>query len=225
VTRTPPSAGVDVHHPTPVDGGWWAPRRRLWWIAILFAIGSTCFLVGPFPGYAALVGAEADALTFFVGSIFFTTAAALQCVETWSAPAIDRWSSIIQFAGTIAFNATTLRGVQVSFDDSSYDRLVWTPDAVGSVCFLVSGAMAYVAVERALTAASRWRDREWQIAAVNLLGCIAFGVAAIASYVVPDHGSEIDLAAANLTTALGGLCFLVGSLLLLPLDDGGQDLA
>ena len=59
----------------------------MWWIAILFAIGSTCFLVGPFPGYAALVGAEADALTFFVGSIFFTTAALLQCLETWSAPA------------------------------------------------------------------------------------------------------------------------------------------
>ncbi len=111
----------------------------------------------------------------------------------------------------------------MSFDDASYDRLVWTPDAVGSICFLVSGAMAYVAVGRALTAASRWRDREWQIAAVNLLGCIAFGVAAIASYVVPDHGSEIDLAAANLTTALGGLCFLIGSLLLLPVDGGGQD--
>ncbi len=81
----------------------------MWWIAILFAIGSTCFLVGPFPGYAALVGAEADALTFFVGSIFFTTAAALQCLETWPAEPLIRWASMIQFAGTIEFNRTTFR--------------------------------------------------------------------------------------------------------------------
>ena len=42
------------------------------WMALLFAIGSTCFLIGPFPGYADLVGDSADAVTFFVGSIFFT---------------------------------------------------------------------------------------------------------------------------------------------------------
>jgi hypothetical protein len=33
---------------------------------------------------------------------------------------------------------------------------------------------------------------------------------------VPDEGTIVDLAAANLTTALGGLCFLIGSLMLLP---------
>lgn len=203
--------------------GWWAPRRRIWWIAILFAIGSTCFLVGPFPGYAALVGAEADAMTFFVGSIFFTSAALLQTLETWPAPAIDRWSSIIQFAGTLEFNVTTFRGLQTSFDDSSYDRLVWTPDAIGSICFLVSGVMAVVSARRGLGRVTRRHDREWQIAAVNLVGCIAFGVSAVAAYVVPDHGSEIDLAAANLTTAFGGLCFLIGALLLLPVEGRRQD--
>ena len=41
-------------------------------MALFFALGSACFLVGPFPGYAQLVGAEADGLTFFVGSILFT---------------------------------------------------------------------------------------------------------------------------------------------------------
>ncbi len=38
-------------------------------MALSFALGSTCFLVGPFPGYAQLVGDSADAITFFVGSI------------------------------------------------------------------------------------------------------------------------------------------------------------
>ena len=39
------------------------------WMALCFALGSTCFLVGPFPGYVLLVGESADAVTFFVGSI------------------------------------------------------------------------------------------------------------------------------------------------------------
>jgi hypothetical protein len=51
------------------------------WMALLFAIGSTCFLVGPFPGYAQLVGAAATGVTFFVGSIFFTAAA--RCRRRW----------------------------------------------------------------------------------------------------------------------------------------------
>lgn len=44
-------------------------RQR--WMALCFALGSTCFLIGPFPGYAQLVGDLADAVTFFVGSILF----------------------------------------------------------------------------------------------------------------------------------------------------------
>lgn len=61
---------------------WWAPRRGSWWIGVLFAIGSTCFLIGPFPGFEQLVGSGADGLVFFVGSIFFTSAATLQWLET-----------------------------------------------------------------------------------------------------------------------------------------------
>jgi hypothetical protein len=35
-----------------------------------------------------------------------------------------------------------------------YDRLVWTPDAVGSACFLVSGILAYSLVRDS-------RGRDW----------------------------------------------------------------
>ncbi len=47
-------------------------------MAAFFAAGSTCFLVGPFPGYISLVGERADAITFFAGSILFTIGGALQ---------------------------------------------------------------------------------------------------------------------------------------------------
>ena len=60
------------------------------------------------------------------------------------------------------------------------------------------------------------RDRDWTMAAINLAGCVLFGVSAIASFIVPAEGTILDLAAANLTTALGGLCFLIGALMLLP---------
>ena len=54
------------------------------------------------------------------------------------------------------------------------------------------------------------------MAAVNLTGCVLFGISALASYIVPSTGSTLDLAAANWTTALGALCFLIGAVLLLP---------
>jgi hypothetical protein len=53
------------------------------------------------------------------------------------------------------------------------------------------------------------------MAVVNLLGSVLFGVAAIASYVVPSSGSMLDLAAVNWSTALGALCFFIGALMLL----------
>ena len=34
------------------------------WMALLFVLGSACFVIGPFPGYANLVGDTADAVTF-----------------------------------------------------------------------------------------------------------------------------------------------------------------
>ena len=104
-------------------GVWWAPWRVSWWIGVLFAFGSTCFFVGPFPGFVELVGSQVDGIVFFVGSIFFTSAA-------------------------------------------------------------------------------------------------AFGISAIAAFWVPSSGSVVDLAVANVFTAFGGLCFLVGAILLLPESAG-----
>ena len=48
--------------------------------------------------------------------------------------------------------------------------------------------------------------------AVNLPGCIFFGISAVAGYVVPASGSVIDLAAANWNTSLGAACFLACAL-------------
>jgi hypothetical protein len=177
------------------------------WMALSFAVGSTCFLIGPFPGYANLVGERADAITFFAGSIFFTMGGALQSLLAFP-ERHDRgegrpaWrAAAIQSAGTLFFNVSTFRALDATFSNPGYDHLVWRPDAFGSVCFLVSGAIAYWRVPR----------HGWQ-PAVNLLGCVFFGISAVAGYVVPSQGSVLDLAAANWNTALGAACFLACAL-------------
>jgi len=185
-----------------------------------FALGSTCFLVGPFPGYAQLVGDSADAVTFFVGSILFTMGGALQSGLAWPgrrAPDGGRaawWSAIIQSAGTLFFNVTTFQAMHTALTSSEYNHLVWRPDWRGSICFLVSGAIAYRASPR-----REWHGwlpvrtgPGWWQPAVNLLGCVFFGISAIAGYVVPSTGSMLDQAASNWNTSLGAACFLACAL-------------
>lgn len=186
-------------------------------MALSFAAGSVCFLVGPFPGYAELVGERADAITFFVGSIFFTLGGGLQTSLAFArrhdagAGRAAWWSATVQSAGTVFFNASTFRALDTAFSNPQYDRLVWRPDALGSVCFLVSGAIAYRASRRHGWLPARGARGWWQ-PAINLLGCVFFGISAIAGYVVPSSGSVLDLAAANWNTSLGAACFLACAL-------------
>ena len=48
---------------------------------LMFTLGSACFVVGPIPAYADAVGGTADAMTFFVGSLLFTTAGYLTYLQ------------------------------------------------------------------------------------------------------------------------------------------------
>ena len=177
---------------------WWAPRRRVWWTGLLFAVGSLCFAIGPFPGFVQAVGAEADAAVFFAGSLAFTSAAALQCIPL-------SWAAGVQLVGTLFFNLSTWEALDETLSVSAENRLVWAPDAFGSICFLVASVLALLPVLHEA-------GTERRIAYINLAGSIAFGVSAVASYVVPSRGSVLDLAAANVTTVIGALCFLAGAL-------------
>jgi len=187
------------------------------WMALCFASGSACFLVGPFPGYATLVGDSADAITFFVGSILFTIGGGLQSWLAWPArrsPGEGRatwWAAVIQSAGTLFFNLTTFEALYTAVTSSEYNKLVWRPDWRGSICFLVSGVVAYRASARHGLLPARQGPGWWQ-PAVNLLGCIFFGISAVAGHVVPSTGSILDEAAANWNTALGAACFLACAL-------------
>ena len=183
-------------------------------VAAGFAAGSVCFFVGPFPGFVELVGARADAWVFFVGSIFFTAAAALELLHaTADRPGRDAtwWSAAIQFVGTLFFNLSTFDVLLSDLSAQQENRLIWAPDALGSACFLASAVIGY-----------RVSARPRTMAAVNLAGCVFFAISAVASYVVPETGSVIDLAAANWNTALGALCFFAGAVMLARHDGGAR---
>jgi|SRR5271165_695696 len=69
------------HQKSATGSTWWAPRARGWWIAILFGIGSLLFALGSVPGYASAVGDLWDTVTYFAGSVFFTSASFLSYRE------------------------------------------------------------------------------------------------------------------------------------------------
>jgi hypothetical protein len=216
----------------PAGSTWWAPRARGWWIAVLFAVGSVLFAVGALPGYVSAVGVRWDSVTFFAGSLFFTSAAFLTYTEAVEAAPggqdpghrrffvyqpgrIDWWATAVQFAGTLYFNVSTGVAMQADLAAQTAHQHVWRPDAIGSACFLVASALAWFEVCHGWTA---WRPRSWSwwITLLNLLGSVAFGVSAVAGYISPVTGQLRNAERANLGTLAGAVCFLVGAVLLLP---------
>ncbi len=208
------------------------------WMAVLFAVGSSCFLVAALASQWASSPRDAIGITFFAGSICFTSAASLQhwlAVRNappwrpgtdWSLLRPARWpvrhvdvlASLIQLVGTVFFNVNTFEAMKDGLSPMQVNLRVWTPDVIGSVCFLVSSQMAFSVVCR------RWfafgpRTRDWWIGLVNLLGSIAFGISAVASLIQPSTAEPVSAHVANGATAAGALGFLIGALLLYPRRD------
>ena len=125
-------------------------------------------------------------------------------------------SAGVQLAGTLFFNATTFRAVQIKLDFVYETAFVALRRL--SVRF-VSGYLAYVEVTG--FRAARGVTMESVIASVNLLYGVEL-ISAVAAYVVPTTGSEINVSSVNTFTALEVLCFLIGAALLLPRADPGH---
>jgi uncharacterized membrane protein len=216
-------------------GTWWAPGAAGWWIGILFALGAACFALGAAPGYVQAVGNSADAITFFIGSIFFTSAATLQFLEAVNVRREELhaehkqrlrllaleprsfawWACLVQLAGTIYFNVSTCMAINSTLSAPQVDKLVWKPDAFGSICFVIASILAWLELGRAARA-SRPRSLSWWIVYLNFAGSFAFGVSALASYIVPTTGNDVNKMLVNLGTFVGAVCFFAGALLLLP---------
>jgi hypothetical protein len=199
----------------------------------VFAIGSTLFLV---PAVASL-SSEADwiGVTFFCGSVFFTSASLVQLVvssevphgrplgpawsrrrpRSWLGPRADWVSSVVQFPGTLFFNVNTFTAMNDALSTRQANVRIWVPDVVGSACFLLSSLVAFANTEHEWLS---WRpgDLDWWIAGLNLLGSVAFGFSALASVFDPATGEVANARLSAGGTAVGALCFLIAAVLLLP---------
>ncbi len=222
----------DLSSPTHGWGVWWAPTSRSWWIGVLFAIGSFLFALGAVPSYARLVHRHADALTFFVGSLFFTSAAFLQyresaeavlAFEKRTASLLEKggllrigWlACLVQLVGTFFFNISTAGASLTHVSQETLIDVSYRPDLFGSICFLVASLLAWIEVSDGWWS---WSPGEysWWVTVVNLLGSVAFGVSAIAPYLYSFHDSVKANNLSNLGTFVGAVFFLLGAVLLLP---------
>jgi hypothetical protein len=182
-----------------------------------FGLGSVCFVVGPLPSYADAVGGQADALTFFIGSILFTLGGASQCLlampERPDRPTgLAGWRTAwIQSVGTLLFNVMTFVGITVAATNRGYDTVVWGPNAIGSALFLISGAIFYLSSPRR-GLLPRFDHEGWWEAAVNLLGCVLFGISAVTGFATGSAGTLVSTNISNWTTTLGAACFLACAL-------------
>jgi hypothetical protein len=214
-----------------------APVRLNAAIAWLFIIGSACFVLGSVPAFVNAVGGTIDGVTYFIGSLFFTSASLLalfqaqtpamtavseqsqgtaQQVKLWAWLPRDRaWlAAITQFPGTLFFNVSTAAALVRNASVVTQDRHVWRPDFYGSTLFLVSSVLGILAVGS--SRADREHPYPWRIAWLNMIGSILFMASAIASYVLPSTGEVFAVRVSVAGTLLGAVCFLVGAALMFP---------
>lgn len=192
----------------------WEPTQLNWWIATLFMVGSALFALGCVLYLGAFEHEFLLDSVFFSGSLFFTAAAYCQFHLAFSGSKVSYWSALSQFIGTLMFNANTFDAF-FNLGWIERDVLVWTPNIIGSTLFLISGSLAMRDI------CKHWwcwnfQNIDWWISVINFLGCVAFLISAVLSFVMPLHVSPINAIWATLFTLLGACCFFIGAFLMWP---------
>jgi len=215
----------------------WEPHKLNWWIGLLFMIGAFHFIVGSLMVLAGSTYAYGIDLIYFVGSLFFTVAAYSaysqainapdqvdslgnplprhkRSIVAWQPKRLAFWATFPLLLGTLAFNASTF----ASFFDVhwlGYDILVWVPDYVGCILFMISGTAAVFELCHRFWCLSS-RSLSWWIVFLNFIGCVAFMISAFAAFVRPNPIFDNLATVATITTLFGAVCFFVSAYLSWP---------
>jgi hypothetical protein len=146
---------------------------------------------------------------YLAGGIFFSTGGLAGVLQVRAArdPGALAWSSAVAlFAGTLVFAINIVDSFIEGLGPVREDRLVWSPDIIGCLLFLLSGHLAMADMGGWLR---RPRNLGWSIVAVNQVGSILFMVSAVAAFVRPSTGDELAVGIANWGTFAGALCFAI----------------
>jgi hypothetical protein len=118
-------------------------------------------------------------------------------------------SAAVLFTGTLVFAINLVDSFIKGLGAVAEDRLVWSPDIIGCLLFLISGHLAMVGIACGWRRIWGRRDLGWWIVAVNQVGSVLFMVSAIASFVRPATGDALAVGIANWGTLTGALCFAI----------------
>ncbi len=198
--------------------------------ASAFVLGGSLFALGAALAQGDVGGPRLSAAVYLVGGVFFTTGAYAGLLLVANSPDGDdpdgilhtppwRWwslepgrldwsSAVTLFVGTLFFGVSLLDALIGDLSVTQVHRLVWSPEVVGCVLFLISGALALKGIDRDRRRGSR-RGLGWWVVAVNQLGSALFMVAAVAAFVRPSTGDELAVGIANWGTLTGALCFAI----------------
>jgi hypothetical protein len=193
-------------------------RRTNTVAATAFVVGGTLFCIGALLAQADVGGPRLAAAVFAAGGVFFTTGGYTSVLlvanarggkwRWWSIEPgrLDWASAVALFVGTLYFGASLLAALIGDLTTAQVHRLVWSPEVIGCVLFLLSGHLALTEMHRDRPRGRR-ADLGWRIAVVNQLGSALFMVAAIAAFVRPSTGDELAVGVANWATFAGAACF------------------
>ncbi|MFH9015432.1 hypothetical protein ACH4C6_29190 [Streptomyces sp. NPDC017943] len=214
-----------------------AGMRRLNAIAATaFVIGGALFTAGAAIAQFGSGDATTCASVYFAGGVFFTTGGYVSLLQVVNAPRhqpggagrlftrdwrwwsyeparVDWLSTFVLFAGTLVFAVDLLDSFLQGLSVRQINRLVWAPDVIGCLLFLISGHLAVVEICHRGWPCLRRRSLGWWIVVVNQLGSILFMISALAAYTRPATGSLINADIANWGTLLGAGYFSAGGLL------------
>ena len=219
-----------------------APRavaRRLgrvnWVAAGAFTIGGSLFALGAVVAQFGSGDATAAASIYFAGGLFFSTGAYASLLGAVNAPRsvgsggalgtrrwrwwsyepqrIDWLSTFVLLAGTVAFGISLAHSFLKGLSTHEVNRLIWAPEVLGCILFLISGHLAMVETCHRSRPCLRRRDLGWSIVAVNQIGSIVFMISALAAFTRPATSSEINVDVANWGTLIGALCLAVGGVM------------
>jgi hypothetical protein len=206
-----------------------SPLRRANAVAAgAFLVGGSLFAIGAILAQADIGGPRLAAVVYLVGGVFFCTGGYTSVLLAINAPhrrrdgswaegpwrwwareprSIDYLAAAALFSGTLIFGINLLDSLLGDLTTAQEDRLVWSPDIIGCILFLVAGLLGMVDIS-----GSWWRLRGeglgWWIVFVNQVGSVLFMLSGVASFVRAD-GDMIAVGIANWGTFGGAVCFAV----------------
>jgi len=199
-----------------------------WVVAGAFILGGSLFAIGAWVAQVGSGQAATSASIYLAGGVFFSTGgygSVLQAINE-SAGGGGRWrwwsyrpmelgwlAAIVLFCGTLAFGISLVSAFVEGLSLAQQNRLIWAPDMIGCILFLISGRLAMVAIHDAGSAWVQPASLSWWIAAVNQLGSTLFFIAGLAAFIRPATMSVANVDVANWGTFSGALCFATGGVL------------